>query len=495
MTRGSKEKQKKEIDFHAMKYHATLTTLTVLAAITMLITFIGYNGFWIDELYTLHSIRLGWKEMALERLHRGHFPGYFVVARLWFAVWPDHLFETALRFLSVLFYLFALAAFWPLARKILSPPASLVAVALFACNEIALRQAVEARMYTLTLLIGVGILRAWYELQNPAALRRWAFAMPLLAVAGFMVSATVGVLLSSMLVVTFFNRAQNRRAFIVTAVSLAMGLAVFIPGAILHLQTGRRVGIASSKPTVFLTHIVALMPGVQVWDDYYKTDARLVGLLVVGGAITLSAIWMLWKKRKELPTPLRRMAIMVALPVGLITLSYPLVELFSLAIMGPPRYFITLMPMAALVGAWALMQFPRRLAVHCALTVFLMFSAWTILTVRTEKFRERVTGYVASQYQPEDGLVVTAREIADGVEYYLPGAKVDEAVSRWITDRNALRARLRPLSDRKTVWLIWYRGNDSPLIEVAKEMWGPLESNRPDEPYGKLRIYKFKPRG
>ncbi len=476
-----------------MKYHIALTAAAVIGALIMLVGFIDYNGFWIDELYTLHSIRLGWREMVLERLHRGHFPAYFAVARLWLAPWPERLFETGLRCLSVMFYLLALVSFWPLARRVLSAPASLVAVSLFACNQIALRQGVEARMYTMMLLVAVWIIRSWYELQQPGASSRWRVAMPLLSVVGFMISGTTGILLGSLLIVGFFCRNECRQAFRATVISLILGLLFFVPGAVFHGETGQRLGISSSKPTVFLTHLTALMPGVQIWDDYYETDFRLIGLLCIGCAVTLMAGFVLWKNRSELPSSIKRMAAAAVLPLGLITLAYPLVELFSLSIMGPPRYFLNLMPMAALVGAWTLMQFSRRLLVHGALTVFLLFSAWTILTVNSEQFRKQVTVYLGPRYHPGDGIVVTPHEIADGVELYLPGTTVDQAVSRWIMDREELRARLEPLSNRAVVWLIWYRGNDSPLLEVAEEMWGQPESNRPAKPHGKLRIYKFNP--
>lgn len=478
----------------AYKFHYTITVITVIAAIVMLVVYLRYNGFWIDELYTLHSIRLGWLEMALERLHRGHFPGYFALVRLWFAPWPPRLFEVALRSMSVFFYLLALASFCPLARRVLSGPSLPVAVALFACNETALRQASEARMYTLTLFIAVWLVRAWVELQQAGAARRWNWIMPVMAVTGFMVSPTIAVLLGSMVLAGFFSRKNNRRTFLIPVLSLAAGLAVFIPGAIIHVETAERLGISSSKPMVFLAHIVSLMPGVQVWDDYYQTDSRLVGLLIVGIMITATAIWLLWKNRRKLSPVMRQMALIVALPLVAITLSYPLVELFKLDIMGPPRYFLTLMPMAAILGGWALMQLPARRTIHAALSVFLLFSAWTILTVKSERFREQVTEYLLPQYQPGDGLVVTAHEIADGVEYYVPGAKVDAAISRWITDRNEIRRLLQPLNDRQTIWLVWYRGNKSPLTEVAKEMWGPFDSNKPDKPYGSLRLYKFTPK-
>ena len=140
----------------------------------MLLAFLTRNGFWIDELYTLHSIRLGWKEMVLERLHRGHFPGYFSMVRLWYGFWPEAMFEVALRSMSVIFFLLALASFWSLVKRVIEGPAAWVALALFACNNIALRQAAEARMYTVVLFFAVWTARCWFELQRPGASKRWA---------------------------------------------------------------------------------------------------------------------------------------------------------------------------------------------------------------------------------------------------------------------------------------------------------------------------------
>ncbi len=477
--------------------HRLMTATAVIGAIALLTMLLRHNGFWIDELYTLHSIRLGWKEMVLERLNRGHFPGYFALVRLWYSLWPEQLFEVGLRSMSVLFYLLAVASFWPLAKRVNNGPAALVALALFACNGIALRQASEARMYTVVLLIAVWITRAWFELQQPTPRKMWSIILMILAVLGFSVSATVGVLLVSMLVISFFSFRENRRTTYTLILSLALGLMVFIPGALLHVKTAERLGVSASKPLVFLSHPVALMPGVQIWDDYYKTDWRLTALLVVGIVITVTAIYLLVKNRRDLTPVMRRMGLIVAFPLVLITLLYPAIEIFKLDLMGPPRYFLTLMPMAVLLGGWALMRLPKtggqRLALHGALTVFLLLNAYTILTVRVERFRKQLLEHLAPQYRQGDGLVVTANEIEDGVELYVPGAKVDEAISRWEFGHEALRKRLAGLSGREVVWIVWYRGNDSPLITVAEQMWGPGESNKADDPYGKLRIFKFTP--
>lgn len=493
--------------FRHRPWHILLTILALTSAAVLLVARLGTNGFWLDEVYTLHSIRLGWLEMLLERLDRGHFPGYFVMVRLWYAMWPERMFEVALRSMSVVFYFAAVISFWPLARRVLSGPAFWVALALFACNGVALRQASEARMYTVTLLIAVWITRAWFELQQGSRdepggagdssgvlSRRWTVALIVFTVLGFVVSATTGVLVGSMILVNLiWRRNADRRLTRPLVLALILGLLVFIPGAIVHVETADRLGISASKPAVFLAHIVTLVPGLQIWDDYYKDDPRAMWLLPVAAVVAFGAIAIIWRRRREMPFALRRAALVAILPLATILLAYPLVELFELDIMGPPRYFLTLMPSAVLCGAWALMQLKRQLLVHAVLTAIIMTSAYLILTIRVEPFRYKVADYLAQRYQPGDGLMVVPNEIADAVELYVPGATVDYAVDRWQLDKDVLRKRLAPLSDRETVWLVWYNGNDTPIIDVAEEMWGAFTSDRPDKLHGGIRVYEFHP--
>jgi len=475
----------------AASVHLALSIVAVSAAFFMLLVYLQHNGFWIDELYTLHSIRLGWKDMVLERLHRGHFPAYFVLVRLWYKLWPQQLFELALRSISVIFYFCAIISFWPLARKALAAPATFLALALFACNEIALRQASEARMYTLVLFIAVWITRAWYEMKQPGASPKWGILLPILSIIGFAVSATTGVLLAAMLAVSLYCSPRSRMTKRL-ALSLVLGFAIFIPGAVSHITTADRIGVAAIKPMVFLAHPIALMPGVQIWDDYLQETPLLYTLLFIGIAMTLFAIYTLWKKRRELPDELRHMALIVPLPLLFITACYPLIELFELSLMGPPRYYLPLLPMASLLGAWALMQVRQAVLMHAMLSVFLVLSAWAILTIRTEPFRDQILLNLAPYYQPGDGLIVTPPEIADGLELYLPGAEVDEAVSRMELDPEVIRRQIEHLGSRRRVWVVWYRGKHSPLPDVAKELWTKLE-NRKMKDFSGVRIYSFNP--
>lgn len=475
-----------------MKSHVLLTWSAVLGAAAILLSLLLYNGFWVDELYTLHAIRLPWPDMVMERLNRGHFPGYFTLVRLWYSLWPESQFELALRSMSAAFYLAAVGSFWFLVRRVLTQPASLLALCLFACNGVALRQAGEARMYTVVLFIAVWLVRCWYEMQQTGARKGWTILFAALTVVGFAVSPTVGVLVASMILVSL-GRSGNRKLSLPLFVSFVLGMLVFIPGALLHVQTAVRIGISASKPLVFLAHPVALMPGVQLWDDYYKAGALVDLLLILGIPVTLYAIRTVWKNRRTMPDTLYRMALIAVLPLAIVTLCYPLVELFHLGIMGPPRYFLTLLPMASIVGAWAISRLPRAVLVHSVLVAFLLVNAVAIMTVRVERFRDVVTSYLKKNYKPGDGLVVTVHEAADGVELYVPGSRVDLPISRWEMDRDKLRADLATLSDRENVYLVWYRGAYSPLVGVANELWGDFETHKEGKTSGSLMIYKFKP--
>src|SRR4051812_949029 len=89
----------------------------IVGAMCILLRFIHLNGFWVDELYTLHAIRLPWHEMVLERLRRGHFPGYFALLKLVYLSLNGYNAETVLRAVSLVAWLAAVLSFAALVRK------------------------------------------------------------------------------------------------------------------------------------------------------------------------------------------------------------------------------------------------------------------------------------------------------------------------------------------------------------------------------------------
>jgi hypothetical protein len=478
-----------------------IASASALSGFVLLVTFIHRNGFWIDELYTLHTIHLPLNEMIIERLQRGHFPGYFLLIRAWHRIFPNANLETVLRSFSILCWAASVASYWLFAKRFLPAASAGIALTLLALNTMAIRQADEVRMYTLTLLIGIWILRAYLELSSTEfarPTRRWKLALVAGTVAGFAVSASIAFLALSLLFDAWRGRKEKPQRFRICIWSVAASICVFVPGAIMHLGLREQIGVANTEPLLYFVHLVTLFAGIQSNDRYYAPTWLLIGLVVTGAAIT-AWVWLnLLRRRSELPDLVTRCVRIVALPLAIIPLSIPASEWIGFSLLGPPRYLISLLPAAALLSGYAIGQAlqskpPRiRLAAHAALATFLLVGDVGMLTVRTERFREQVA-YLDQRWKPGDGVILTAHEIEEGVEYYAPRITVDAAISRMIMSKDELRRRIEPLSDRPNVWIVWYRGRESPLLEVAQEMWGPYESSSKNKPMGSLRVFRFSP--
>lgn len=473
-----------------------LPLIYVPAALLLLLSCIRYSGFWIDELYTLHAIRLPWREMVLERLRNGHFPAYFALMKLLHETFRSIDTELILRLPSVLCWAGAVWSFVLLARRFLLSVGWITTVLLFSLNLMVLRQADEARMYTMVLLIAVWMTRCYLEMVNGGAERKWQVLLPVLTAAAYAISSSAILLTVSMLIYALRLRKTVPRLWLVVLVSLCVGAAVFIPGAILHLHTAERAGIAGIKRIQIVAHWIMMIGGVQSEDDYFAARLPLQIWQGIAALATVLVCFGWWKQRKALPGPVGACAALTIIPFILMLLAEPISEISTFRLLGPPRYLISFMPSAAVIVAYVIGQYIRRpsLALTCNLLIgtFLIIGDYFILTVRTEPLRERVQA-MAKSYRPGDGVIVVPEEIADGVEMYGRGVKVDAAINRKLRDEGQITRELQPLAARPTVWLVWYRGQDSPVLLISEKLFGSYESNNKKKALGSLRILEFHP--
>lgn len=476
----------------------TLCLQPFLVGLAMLIRFRHYNGFWIDELYTLHAINLPWNEMVLERLKRGHFPGYFALVKLLAAAVPSADKETLLRGFSVLCWGLCIPSFALLARRFLTLWPAVIAVIVFSLNNMVIRQASEARMYTLLLLVAIWIVRGWLELVNGNSKKRWSIGLPVLAFAAMAVSASTWMLLLGMLAdANRRRRAQPTLLKVALASAIAAGV-VLLPGAIMHLATNDRLGIAGMKPIYILSHAITAFMGSQTTDDYFSANRILRVVHVLAGILVIAGAVLLWRRRQIFNPVLASCLLIALLPFALMIITEILSEWTEFSLLGPPRYLMSIVPAAALVtgyaAAFAIQKLPRRGAVLLPPIALLLlsFGCYGMLTVRTEPFRERAR-LLARYYRPGDALVVVPHEIEEGVEMYAPGTRVDLAVNRWNMNEDQLRKKLQALKGHPAVWMVWYRGNASPVLDLAVEEFGAYRSSNQKKPIGGLRVYRFQP--
>jgi mannosyltransferase len=130
------------------------TLLGVVLAVAAVVRFagIGSQSFWLDEIVTWELLQRPFGDMLGTVPHSESTPYlYYAVAWLWAHVVGDG--EAALRSLSAVCGVAAVAAIWAAARELVSSRAALAAGALAALNPLLVWYSQEARAYELLVLL------------------------------------------------------------------------------------------------------------------------------------------------------------------------------------------------------------------------------------------------------------------------------------------------------------------------------------------------------
>ncbi|MCG8443807.1 MAG: hypothetical protein MI723_18560 [Caulobacterales bacterium] len=204
---------------------ALVTAVLALAIGLRLWNFAGGRSIWLDEAtMVLNLLELRWSAL-LDQLHFDAIApiGWLALEKLIYAAWPD--IDYALRLTSLVFGVGAVVMFWRLSRNIVSPPAALLALALFGFATNLIRYSAMVKPYILDAFFAVAILwAAWPLLSSDEERARRTVEFGAIGLAGVLLSfGGLTAVASSGLVV--FAAAAARRDWRWAAGLAAVGLA------------------------------------------------------------------------------------------------------------------------------------------------------------------------------------------------------------------------------------------------------------------------------
>lgn len=128
--------------------------ILALAAAARLL-FLGRALLWTDEAYSVHLAHLDLGSLLAKLLSESTPPLYYLLLRSWIFLFGDG--ALAVRLLSALLGVAAVAALCVVARRFLSPPAAFVAGILLALSPIHIAHSQQARMYPLLCLLAIAL--------------------------------------------------------------------------------------------------------------------------------------------------------------------------------------------------------------------------------------------------------------------------------------------------------------------------------------------------
>ncbi|MCX7625557.1 MAG: hypothetical protein N2Z21_05030 [Candidatus Sumerlaeaceae bacterium] len=473
-----------------------LVTISAIAvAAGLLASHLTYNGLWIDEIYTLHAVNLPWREMFFERLMRGHFPLYFGLMKVWLAL-ASSASETALRLPSLVFWMISTALFGWLAFRNLAKNTAPLSTLLFGLNGLALRQAGEARMYTLVLLFSVEICFAYLILSDGKNNKLAKISLICLPLIAFWCSSTVVLTISALTLDAL--RRRHREVLVLLGTSLALILTSALLPALTHVASRERSEIAHVPPLVLFLHLVTFLSGIVGWEDYYRLSSSAYALQAIGAIVTLLACAMLLRKWLKLSEQVRTSALVVFVPLILMLVTYILEKTVGLkvALHGPARYLIGSLPFAAVLSGSLFSQVFSRPHVTIAATggwaAVLLLNAIIVVRLPVETPRELLQHYLGQRYLPSDAVAVVPTQAAEAVQMYVPQVRITQTIARNL-GAEEIREKLATVGNADRLWLIWIHGKESKAIDVADSLFGKGISSSPKRYKGERRIFLYRP--
>ncbi|GIX44324.1 MAG: hypothetical protein KatS3mg130_0732 [Candidatus Sumerlaea sp.] len=431
------------------------------------------TGLWIDELYTLHAIRLPMQEMLLERWRRGHPPLYFLFEKFVYGALADSSLplEAKLRLLSLVFWFLAVVVQVILSFRLLPSPVAAVSSIIVATSTNGLMQAANARMYTLVLLAAVCWTHAWILLRRGAS----PYAKALLifaAIVGCGASPTFLILLGMAAIYAIWKRSNTK----LMVLALCAGLLVLLPGFIAYAITPHQMGPAAKNPARLLGGMLTLLSGIGTGKLPESAIPRLISACgyLLGGLAAAGLIIRLGKHRLPhwLPVQVVWLLLLYVLANALLKI-HPATSRF---VIGSDRYVCAFIPVGAVVGAYGLLHFsrsPRRTIIPLMGCLAVLSWLWLLVTpIKENRVFAHTMKELRTVYRAGQAILATPQEIRDGLELLLPEARVIGTLPVFCPNQAEIERVVELASKEDGVWLIAYRAHCPALVRTIVSRWG-----------------------
>ncbi len=333
-----------------------MSALLAVGALLRLI-FLGARSLWFDEASSLILAGLPLARLpSLLVRNEANPPLYYALMHVWLKAFADP--RLGLRLFSALCGIAALAAFAPLATRLLPARARLLALFFAAFSSYWILASQDGRIYALLLLVSVLCIRAVWDLTEAPSPRRWA-AYALLAALGLPLHYFFAFPLAAhaaWLGWGFRREPHDRRAYIAAHAAAAVLLAPWLG----HLLGQLRLHVHDATVGDALTpaHLADTL-GNMFFDVTFLGLAlpHWINAAIGAGFAGLAAAFAFSPCADDGERRPRNFVLFQLLfPIALIALA----ELLVGRAITQARYFIPLSPFAYLLAARALSAPGRR---------------------------------------------------------------------------------------------------------------------------------------
>ena len=436
------------------KRNAGLMLLSLAGGALLRFCALSAESFWFDEAYSVwaaeHSV--GWHiALSTQRIFP---PLYYLLLHFWLPLGRS---EFIVRSLSVLIGLGSIGAIYALAKRLFGARVGVISALLLAISPLHIWYSQEARMYIL--LAALGLCSAYFMLLALEEGKLWHWLAYVLSTAMAMNAHYFAVFLVPFQNAYYLYLLLRRDArpglwkhWLLSQVAVGL-LSVIGLAGIFSLESTYWWGLLDTwhgAPT--WRDLVALMFSFSLGTTAEGALFYWGGLVLFGLCVACSFI--VWKRRRltlSLDDGVVFSLLYLVVPLGSIFLVSQVQSFWVL------RYIFPFLPPYCIIVALGITRVPGRILRTLLLGAVVLASAWPIANMyryeQKENWRAAVQ-YISAEEQTDDVILLVDEDIWLPFEHYYEGSVRRVGVSRVVTDRDLLAARVGMLPHHTRIWLV-----------------------------------------
>lgn len=442
----------------------TLLALVLVGGTVLRLISLGTESLWFDEAYSVWVARHGVVWQFVQSTQRIFPPAYYLLLHFWLGLGSS---EFAVRLLSVVLGVLSILAIYALATRLFNAQVGLISAFLLAISPLHIAYSQEARMYILLAVLGLG--SAYCMLLALSEGKRWHWLAYVLCTALAMSTHYFALFLvpfQNLYVLYLWWRRRVRpglpkglpvlRAYgwwgwllsqVVVALLSIIGLA-----GVFSSETTYWWGLLDTwhgAPT--LRDLVSTLFNFSLGTTVQNRMLYLGGLSIFG----FCAAWSLVdvkKRRPVLDDGLLFAGLYLLVPLGAV---FVLSQFQSFWVL---RYIFPFLPPWCIIVARGLERMPGRILRPLMMLAIVLTSVWPTANLYRYQQKEDWRGavsYISSLERPGDAIILVDEDIWLPFEHYYRGPTPRMGISRGVTDRDLLAARIGTLLATDTrIWLV-----------------------------------------
>lgn len=452
---------------------ASLDTKRIAITSLLLILFLGAvlrlyalsaESFYFDEVYSVWAAKhsVGWLfTLSTQRIFP---PLYYMLLHFWLVLGED---EFTIRLLSVALGLISIVGVYVLAKQLFNERVGLLSALLLTISPLHLWYSQEARMYMLVLTLG--LYSAYFMLLALRKGQRWQWLAYILSTALAMNTHYFILFLAAFenlyvlcLLLQRYIQPHIWTRWLLSQVAVGLLSVVGLAG-VFSAESGYWWGLLDTwhgAPTWrnLLAMMFTFSLGTQAGERlFYWIGLPLFGLCIVWSVIEFRQKYL----TLSIDNGLVFCLLYLIAPIGMVFVISQFRSFWVL------RYIFPFLPPYCVLVAKGISRMPGRFLPAIVTLAIVLVSLWPIANIyryeQKEAWRSAVH-YIAAHEQPGDCILLVDEDIWLPFEHYYRGSLSYTGVSRTITDRDFLAARVGAvLSTHSRIWLILSHTNNFAL--------------------------------